>query len=117
MAPLAKRSADAIVGQQIQRHFRPRMPTQIGWRCNDRGAGVLADANGDHVAPDAMAGPDAGVETVANDVGQRAIGDDLKTDRGICGRNFDSIGSITDLRGRAGNGEPQVAARLVADTH
>src|SRR6476469_4158407 len=90
------------------------MPAQIVRRRNDRGTRVLADANRDHVASDAMAGPDASVEAIANDVGPGAVGDDFETDRGIRGEKFRQDRLDHRFRGGAWNGEAKMAARLVA---
>src|ERR1700694_2012716 len=90
------------------------MPAQIVRRRNDRGTRVLADANRNHVAPHAMSGPDSGVEAIANDVSQGAVGDDLEADRGIGGEKFREDRLDHRFRGRAWNGETKVAAGLVA---
>ena len=91
------------------------VPAQIVRRCNNRGAGVLADANRDHVPLDPMAGADAGVEAIANDVGQAAVGDDLDANGGIGGQELRENGFDHRFRGRARNGETKLAAGLVAE--
>src|SRR5262249_24459629 len=55
---------DAIVVLQIRRLRRSRTVREIVGRGNDGRSRVIAEAHSDHVLLDAMARPDAGVESV-----------------------------------------------------
>jgi len=51
---------------QIRRLLRAFVSREVVGRSNDGWPRVLADADGDHVLLHAMAGPDAGIEAIAD---------------------------------------------------
>src|SRR5262245_22634651 len=78
-----KADTRAVVHLQITRLPGRPVTVEIVRRSHHGRLGVLADAERNHVLFDAVARPDAGVKTIAHDVGQCAVDDDLEGYRRI----------------------------------
>jgi hypothetical protein len=76
---------DAGMRGQVVRLSRPAGPREIGRRARHQHPLVRADADRDHVALEALAEPDAGVEALLDDVDELLLHRDLDLDVGMVG--------------------------------
>ena len=79
---------DAGVRGQVLRRLWPCPFGEIGRRADDRRAHVRPDAHGDHVLRHHLAGANAGVEALGDDVGQAVVDHDLHLDVRIVRQKF-----------------------------
>src|SRR5258707_11537900 len=110
-----KALTETIVLPKVSRHVRSRMLCQIVRRRDDRRPRILADTHRDHILLDAMAGPDAGIEAVAHDISERAVGDDFQGDGRMRRKKFREHRLYYLLRRGARHRKTQMSRRLVTE--
>ena len=87
------------------------MLLDICGRRRDHERHFIANAYGNHVARDALAGPYSRIETRLNDIDERPVDRNIEADLGISRQKASNDGGKNEIGGRRRNGQAERASR------